>query len=108
MKKWIYMPLEFFRSLAFRAKFYQRRQLVAEYKECSSAEAHFDFANKVFYACQKKTEMCGFVGHLASVRPKVIVEVGVARSGTSYLLCNSSPDVEVFVEIDFFVRNTAR
>lgn len=52
--------------------------------------------------------MCGFLGHLASIRPKVIVEVGVARSGTSYLLCNSSPNVEVFVGIDFFVRNTVR
>jgi predicted O-methyltransferase YrrM len=108
MKKWIYMPLEALRSLAFRARFNQRRQLVAEYKECSSPEAHFDFANQVFYACQKKTEMCGFLAHLASVCPKVIVEVGVARSGTSYLLCNCAPSVEVFVGVDFFVRNTTR
>jgi predicted O-methyltransferase YrrM len=108
MKKWIYMPLEFLRSLVFRISFQKRRLLVKEYNNCSSAEAHFDFANKVFYACQKKSEMCGFLGHLATIRPKVIVEVGVARSGTSYLLCNSSPSVEVFVGIDFFVRNTTR
>lgn len=108
IKKWFYLPLELLDSISLRLGGERWRRWKLESKNCSTAGERFDFANDVFYACQKKNEMVGFLDYLAKLKPKVVVEIGVAKSGTSYLLSQCSTSVELFVGIDYFVRNVSK
>jgi Methyltransferase domain len=108
LKKWLYAPVEIVRTLLFHLSFRRRSRWRRMNADCNSASDHFSFAQEVFHSCQKRSEIVAFMEYVASAKPEVIVEIGVARSGTSYLLCNSSPCVRLFIGIDYFVRNGAR
>ena len=81
-------------------------RMQAEYGACSTVSQHWDFALKQFAPCQKPSEILGFLEWAATEKPVTIVEVGVARGGTNYLLRNCIPSVEHVIGVDYFPRNT--
>jgi predicted O-methyltransferase YrrM len=51
-------------------------------------------------AAQKIRELTGLIGLLRAHRPRVIVEIGTARGGTLFALCNIAHPAAVIVSID--------
>ncbi|CAA6693607.1 MULTISPECIES: CmcI family methyltransferase [unclassified Lentimonas] len=81
-------------------------RMQTEYGACTTVAQHWDFALKHFAPCQKPSEILGFLEWAKVEEPVTIVEIGVARGGTNYLLRNCIPSVEHMIGIDYFPRNT--
>jgi predicted O-methyltransferase YrrM len=107
-KPLVYRPLEWGRAAAFALDRGQRSAWDAAWRTCADPGAHFTFAENVFGPCQRRPEFLAFLAHAAARRPRTVVEIGMARCGTTYLLANALPGVERVIGIDFFPRNLAR
>lgn len=108
LKAWIYGPLEVARGWEFRLRRARRGAWDARWRAARTPGDHFAFATEVFGPCQRREEFLAFLADAAARRPRVVVEIGMARCGTTYLLANALPGVEHVVGLDFFPRNVAR
>lgn len=80
-------------------------RLVKEHETCSSLQELWAFSRKHFYPCQKSFEIQAFLAWAATWQPRVIVEIGVAMGGTTYLLANGIPSAQQVIGVDFFPRH---
>lgn len=103
-KSLVYGPREFAQGLRRRCNG-SEAQLKQRYSACQTDAAHWDFAVEHFAPCQKKAEIFGFLDWAQSWSPQTILEIGVARGGTNYLLRNCIPSVTQLVGVDFYPRN---
>jgi cephalosporin hydroxylase len=80
-------------------------RMVTESRQCRSNKERFAFAVRHFAPCQKAEEILGFLDWANEWKPQRIVEIGVARGGTNYLLTHGIESVELVIGVDFFPRN---
>ena len=103
-KRWIYGPLEWGRYLCLKSSGALAR-LHAEQADCHDAQDYLAFAKKHFPPCQIDSEILSFLEWLNTWSPEVIVEIGVARGGNTYLLTHCASSVRKIVGVDLFARN---
>lgn len=101
-----YGPLETLRNLAWRVTGRWSAALAAS-RACRTNEDHWHFARQNLHPCQKPSEILDFIAWARTRPTPVVVEIGVASGGTSYLLMQCLLSVEHYIGIDFFPRNTA-
>lgn len=100
-----YAPQEWARELGWRANGRWRAALAAS-RACASVDDAWCFAEQHFQPCQKPSEILDFLRWARGEKPRVVVEIGVARGGTSYLLMKGLPSLEHYLGVDFFPRHT--
>jgi predicted O-methyltransferase YrrM len=105
-KGWVYGPAEFLRNSRQHFDGTRTRQL-ASGMACTSDEARLEFASRWFQPCQKTGEILSFLAWLREWQPRTVVEIGVARGGTTYLLTTCVPSLRRMIGVDFFPRNQA-
>jgi cephalosporin hydroxylase len=81
------------------------QEILREQSSCSSLQEHWAFACKHFAPCQKVGEILPFLEWASSWSPRTVVEIGVARGGTNYLLTHGIKGIQRVVGVDYFPRN---
>jgi predicted O-methyltransferase YrrM len=106
-KALVYAPQEAARNLGRRLSG-RWSEALAQSRACSTIQDHWRFAEAQFQPCQKPWEIQEFLAWARTGKPRVVVEIGVARGGTSYLLMQCLPDMERYIGVDFFPRNVGQ
>jgi cephalosporin hydroxylase len=75
------------------------------FRSSSSAQEWFDFASGIFPAHQQQQEILDFLSLAKSQNPRVVMEIGTARSGTNFLLAQVLDSVQMIIALDLRVRN---
>lgn len=100
----VYEPQEWFRDCRQVLDGTRKRQ-IKEAGLCVTDTERLAFANRWLQPCQKEAEILGFLAWLKDIKPRTIVEIGVARGGTSYLMMNRVPGVRQYIGVAFFPLN---
>ncbi len=85
-----------------------RRTLQKRFENAKEPEEFYGFASgppELFPPHQAPSEICAFLRHAATARPKVALEIGTAQSGTNFLLGQCLGSLELIIGIDLQPRN---
>ena len=75
---------------------------------CQTPEDYFDFASGQFPANQNKQEIVAFLSFAAADEPQNVCEIGTYYGGTTFLLSQALPSVNLMIGIDLYVRNSSQ
>lgn len=104
LKPLVYGPLDAARyaMLALSGKL---RSLQSKAAALNSDTERLAFARSLFAPCQIDSEILAFLDWARSIEPVRILEVGVARGGTHFLLGSCISSVRQLVGVDLYPRN---
>ena len=86
----------------------QREKLKEDLARCQTLGEYFDFSQRVFGPHQLRPEITGFLEMAAAERPRTVCEIGTANGGTTFLLGQALPTIELLIGVDLFIRRRPR
>lgn len=95
-------------STIFRLNSLRRQAHYENYKNCKTLEDKFNFSANIFGPHQIKNEIISFLEFSKNAQPRNVCEIGTADGGTSFLLSQALPSVELMIGIDLYVKNKAK
>lgn len=104
LKPYLYGPLDTARYAMLFASG-KLRLLRSKAASLSSDTERLAFARSWFAPCQIDAEILAFLEWARSQEPKRVLEVGVARGGTHFLLGSCLPTVRQLIGVDLYPRN---
>jgi cephalosporin hydroxylase len=93
------------RQLRFHLRFIKKKKLMDRRRGLREFADYFQFSRKVFNLVQIQSEIEGLVKLVSGISPKIVCEIGTRSCGTSFLLSQAVPGVEVFIGLDLYVSN---